>query len=238
MAALGGAAVGATVGTSVGAGVEFGRGDDAGAVADSGAGFKSGATVDRNTGVDAGTAVGPAARIAGETPAGLLTAAASDGGTPRGDWTAWLACVEPGGDSVAVVPQAKTPITTAINGRASSRDISRLYLTVQVDAPDLGFRAVTQVNENDRKGGASQGLIRNIVRRWIHRKPVWVNFDRCYFTHSVSPQYRAWNDILRSRYRRAVYRPSGSKCPGSKRMCGERWRRISLNPNVPGFTTA
>ena len=142
MAALGGAAVGATVGTSVGAGVEFGRGDDAGAVADSGAGFKSGATVDRNTGVDAGTAVGPAARVAGETPAGLLTAAASDGGTPGGDWTAWLACVEPGGDSVAVVPQAKTPITTAINGRASSRDISKISLTVQVEGPTLGSRAV------------------------------------------------------------------------------------------------
>ena len=237
MAALGGAAVGAPVGTSFGAVVELGRGDDAGAVADSDSGFRSGAAVGWDEGADAGTDVGSSTRVCGEAPVGLLTAAASDDGALVGDRTVWLACVVVVGAWVALVPQPITPITIAINGRASSRDISRLYLTVQVDAPDLGFRAVTQVNENDRKGGASQGLIRNIVRRWIHRKPVWVNFDWCYFTHSVSPQYRAWNDILRSRYRRAVYRPSGSKCPGSKRMCGERWRRISLNPNVPGFTT-
>ena len=138
IAAFGGAAAGATVG----AGVEFGRGGDAGAVADPGAGVTSGATVDWEMGVDAGTAVDPAARVAGETPAGLPTAAASDGGTPVGDRTAWLACVGPGGDSVAVVPQAKTPITTAINGRASSRDISKISPTVQVDRPILGSRAV------------------------------------------------------------------------------------------------
>ena len=142
IAALGGAAVGAKVGTSVGAGGEFGRGDDAGAMADSGAGVTPGATVAREMGVNAGTAVGPAARVAGETPAGLLTAVASDGGTPVGDRTAWLACVGPGGDSVAVVPQAKTPITTAINGRASSRDISKISPTLQVDRPSLGSRAV------------------------------------------------------------------------------------------------
>jgi len=143
IAALGGAAVGATAGASVGAGVEFGRGDDAGAVAESGAVVTSGAAAaDWDMGVDAGTAVGPAAGVASETPAGLLTAVASDGGTPVGDRTAWLACAGPGGDSVAVVPQAKTPITTAINGRASSRDISKISPTVQVDRPILGSRAV------------------------------------------------------------------------------------------------
>jgi len=102
--------------------------------------------------------VGPAARVAVETPVGLLAVAASDGGTLVGDWTAGLACVAVVGGWVALVPQAKTPITTAINGRASSRDIYRLPPTVQVDRPSQGLLSATTVFENKNAAKRVTGI--------------------------------------------------------------------------------
>ena len=61
---------------------------------------------------------------------GLLPVAALDAAGLVGDWTDGLAGDEVGSAWVAVVPQAKTSITIAINSNASSRDISGLSPTV------------------------------------------------------------------------------------------------------------
>jgi hypothetical protein len=107
-AALRGAAVGPTAGAGVDAG---------GAVA-------PGTTVASDNVTGDGIVVVPAAIAAGAAIVGLLTAAASGTGVSVGDWMDGLADVDAGGALVAVVPQAKTPIMSAINSKVSSRDIS------------------------------------------------------------------------------------------------------------------
>ncbi|MCH7736192.1 MAG: hypothetical protein IH872_02205 [Chloroflexi bacterium] len=140
-ATLGGGSVGTGVGSGVGLGcgvdvgivVVSGRGVDAGIAAESDGGVNAGATVGSGDGLEAGTGVDD------ETAAKLLSVPALDADASVGDWMGGGAC---GTTSAAVVPQANTPITTAIKGKASSRGIFWLFPTVQADGPKLCFGTV------------------------------------------------------------------------------------------------
>ena len=109
-------------GATVGAGSDVGSGGvvDVRSAVEPGSDGEEGAEVGPGGAVNAGIVVGPDADEAVDVAPGTAPTEATTG-------------VEAGTASVAEVPQANIPSTTAVRGKASSRDIPDCPPTVQVD---------------------------------------------------------------------------------------------------------